>query len=234
MVITNYLRENYIKHNFKENKIIVLPDGANLPDKKVNLINFKDKFDLEIFYVGSLYEGRGIDILVNLSKKMTGKRFHIVGGNEEQVAHLKQITSTQKNIIFYGHVSHSQTKKFLHSADVLLAPYQNEVKIYGGGNTVKWMSPLKVFEYMSFKKPIIISNLPVFKGILKDKYNCLLVNPDKICEWKHSILKIEKDKRLAKKIAKQAFEDIKLKYSWDIRAKKVLSKFEKINRNEFI
>ena len=87
---------------------------------------------------------------------------------------------------------------------------------------------------MSFKKPIIISNLPVFKGILKDKYNCLLVNPDKICEWKHSILKIEKDKRLAKKIAKQAFEDIKLKYSWDIRAKKVLSKFEKINRNEFI
>ena len=234
VVITNYLRKNYIEHNFKENKILVLPDGANLPEKKINSIYFKDKFDLEIFYVGSLYEGRGIELLIKLAKKMTTKRFHIVGGNQNQVINFKKITSKQRNIIFYGHVSHSQTKKFLYSADILVAPYQSEVKVYGGGNTVKWMSPLKVFEYMSFKKPIIISNLPVFKGILKDKYNCLLVNPNKICEWKHSILQIERNKRLAKKIAKQAFEDIKFKYSWDIRAKKVLSKFGKINRNELI
>ena len=65
-----------------------------------------------------------------------------------------------------------------------------------------------------------------FKDYKKIKFDKKIKNNLKV--------KIEKDKRLAKKIAKQAFEDIKLKYSWDIRAKKVLSKFEKINRNEFI
>jgi len=40
-----------------------------------------------------------------------------------------------------------------NSCGVLLAPYQKEVAVGGGsGNTVDFMSPLKVFEYMSNKK----------------------------------------------------------------------------------
>ena len=46
---------------------------------------------------------------------------------------------------------------------ILLAPYQKDTIVPGGAITSDWMSPLKIFEYMSSKRPLISSNLEVLK-----------------------------------------------------------------------
>jgi glycosyltransferase involved in cell wall biosynthesis len=63
--------------------------------------------------------------------------------------------------------------------DVLLAPYLSDVEGHGRGrNIAEGMSPLKLFEYMAHGKPIVSSDLPVIREVLRDSVNSVLVSPD--------------------------------------------------------
>ena len=67
-------------------------------------------------------------------------------------------------------------------------PYQRNVSIgIKGSNTADWMSPLKLFEYMSSGVPIISSDLPVLREILEDRRNALLVPPKNFDSWDEAL-----------------------------------------------
>ena len=69
-----------------------------------------------------------------------------------------------------------------------MLPLQNYVSPDGGKADIsKWTSPMKMFEYMSYKKAIIASDLPVLQEILKDNYNALIVDSKNIELWKDAI-----------------------------------------------
>jgi glycosyltransferase involved in cell wall biosynthesis len=52
------------------------------------------------------------------------------------------------------------------------------VSVLGKGNTVGWISPLKIFEYIAAKRPIIASDLPVLREILTNGEPVPLVHPE--------------------------------------------------------
>lgn len=81
---------------------------------------------------------------------------------------------------------------------------------------------MKLFEYMSYRKPIICSNLPVLKEVMKDNYNCLLCEPEDVKDWEEAVLRFAKNNEFRKRIANQAFENFRLHYTWNQRAKKVI------------
>ena len=59
----------------------------------------------------------------------------------------------------------SQLESYRNAFDVLVAPYRREVQGLGGAtNLADWMSPLKIFEYMSRGLPILSS----LRGQAKD------------------------------------------------------------------
>jgi glycosyltransferase involved in cell wall biosynthesis len=84
------------------------------------------------------------------------------------------------------------------------------------------MSPLKVFEYMAAKKPIILSNLPVFNGIFTDGENALLASPESVNSWEMNLKRLRDDRVLSKKIAGNAYALFKQKHTWFARAWKVI------------
>jgi glycosyltransferase involved in cell wall biosynthesis len=83
------------------------------------------------------------------------------------------------------------------------------------------MSPLKIFEYMASKKAIVASDLPVLREILSET-NAILVAPDDLEAWKDAIRKL-KDNTLRKKLGSAAHKAFRSKYTWDIRARNVIS-----------
>ena len=124
--------------------------------------------------------------------------FHLVGGINEDIEFWKYYL--KKNLIlkmFISMVLFSpfEAIKYRNSFDILLAPYEKKVSIFGNSksDTSKFMSPLKIFEYMSHKKPIIASDLPVIREVLNDK-NSILVEPNNIELWIKSLKKLQYQK----------------------------------------
>jgi len=209
-----------------ESKILVAHDGFNSDwlkeDKKSFFMRENlslNNNDFVIGYVGSLYKGRGINLILKIAKHFKNDKTLIVGGDEKEICNIKQNFNEliHDNIHFIGYVKNSEVLGYLISCSILLMPYQTDLKTANNGiNTSQYMSPLKMFEYMASGRPIISSDFPVLKEILND-HNSILVEPDDLSSWVDAINKLKFDKKLRKKLASNAFDDVQ-KYNWLNRA----------------
>ena len=223
IVISQALKTMYLKNGYlNDDKIQVAHDGADEVldfENKIDLLGAKN--NLKVGYVGHLYKGRGVEIIIELAKKIDDITFHIVGGLDQDILYWKNYTNNLnlKNIFFYGFISPKDTTKYRNSFDIVLAPYAKEVTVEGKGDTSKFMSPIKIFEYMSNKKAIIASDLPVIKEVLNEK-NSILLDYDDINLWINSINKL-RDVNIRQSIANQALADF-YKYTWKNRIELVI------------
>lgn len=178
---------------------------------------------LKVGYVGNLYKGKGISMVVRLAERMPSVEFHVVGGKAEDIQRWKGAAAENENLLLHGYVKHSRVPDYLASFDVLLAPYQNEVLGSGGSTDLsRWMSPLKVFEYMSAGKPIVCSNLKVLREVLTDGETAVLCEPGNADEWEESIRWLDRNPEKASEIAQRAKELQRDRYTYDARAGRIL------------
>ena len=205
-------------------KIVSIHDAAPL-----SIIVENEKYKVisddrgNIGYVGHLYKGRGVQLILDLALGMPEFVFHIVGGKEEDIEYWKkQVDKSGSNIVFYGFVEPRYIPFIRSQMDILIAPYENKVSVSGNkGDTSKYMSPLKIFEYMSSKKPIVTSNHDVLKEVLEDHVDARLIDVNDLDLWKKTIINLFKDKILCEKLAASAFQKFQSNYTWDIRAQKI-------------
>lgn len=71
-----------------------------------------------------------------------------------------------------------------------------------------YTSPLKLFEYMALRRPIVASDLPATRKILNNN-NAVLIKPDT-------------PEELGNKIAEKPYQDVR-KYTWKNRSRKTVS-----------
>jgi glycosyltransferase involved in cell wall biosynthesis len=150
--------------------------------------------------------------------------FHVVGGDEGAVRDWKQRTSSP-NVTFHGFVSPAEAQRRMKDFDVVLAPYQPVVLVGDGDLDIgRWMSPLKLFEYMSHGKPILASDLPVLREVLKDGNNALLADPLDVTDWGRKLAQLAGDAALRARLGAAALRDLRGNYTWDRRAASILDK----------
>lgn len=229
--ITKALKSLVLKQfsNLPKNTIIVEPDAIDIErfegmidNKKMKMkLGFQDS-DYIIGYFGALLRGRGINLIIEIASKLPNFQFIIIGGRtEKRINEIKRMKMKEclDNVTIYGFISNSELRNYYSICDILLMPYQRKVELSGGGDTSKWMSPLKMFEYMATGKEIISSNLEVLKEILINRRNCILVDPDNVTQWIEAIRQIE---AMGPRFGKNAVEDVK-KYTWNKRVLRILS-----------
>jgi glycosyltransferase involved in cell wall biosynthesis len=175
-------------------------------------------------YLGHLYPGKGMELIEQLAPIRPRMTFHIVGGRPADVSRWRERTRAVPNIVYHGHVPHAETRRYLASMDVVLAPYQRVVVGSGGGaNLADWMSPLKIFEYMAEGKAILSSDLPVLREVLVDRSNALLRGPEDVAGWADGLSALETDARLRARIGAQGRNDLLERYTWNQRARAILA-----------
>jgi len=228
VVITHALKQ-YFESNVNElvGKVVVAHDAADLASFSVNPRRIeRKKNSCQVGYAGSLYPGKGMEVIGELPSKIPWATFHVIGGTGSDLENWKRRCADSNNIIFYGHHEPAKIPEFLQAMDILLLPNQKRVSVYGGdGDISSWTSPLKAFEYMAARKPVIVSRIPVLKEIFEHRVNALLCEPDNINEWVSAIEELISNNDLASDLSDMAFSHLVENHSWDRRAKDVLAGF---------
>ena len=205
-----------------EKKIHVLPSATGLQNKSWKGTIIKSKKNLNIGYFGSLEKTKGIDFLINLSKLDKKNNYYIFGGTNNNINTLKK-KIFHRNLNLQSHVPYNKLQNCLSKMDILVMPYdKNTIRSAGGiGNISKYMSPLKLFDYLAAGKIIIATKNNSLEEIVENKKNCILIEKLNTLNWQKEINSVLKNRLFYQNIAKNGF-NLSKKYTYDIRAKKFL------------
>jgi hypothetical protein len=221
-------------HGIAPTETIVLHDAApagleraDTTRQKQNLLeyipNANDSWNGICGYFGHLYAGRGVDIIELMARRRENILFVIFGGTDIDVRTRRQLNRDVNNLYFAGYVPHPVAQKMMRSVDILLMPYQEQVSIgVAGQDTARWMSPMKMFEYMAAGVPIISSDLPVLREVLRNGENALLVSPKDPAAWSDAVERVLNNNKLAKRLGDAAYNDYSAHHTWRKRAKAII------------
>lgn len=174
-------------------------------------------------YFGHLYAGRGIEIIEMMADARPSVAFLVFGGTDSDLA-MRRTSNRRSNLYFLGHRPHDFARKAMAAADVLLMPYQTRVSIgVREHDTARWMSPMKMFEYLASGVPIISSDLPVLREVLEHGRNALLVPPDCPELWLAALDRLVADPKLARRLGEAGHAEYLERYTWDHRARQLLA-----------
>jgi glycosyltransferase involved in cell wall biosynthesis len=230
--LTSFIKDLFVKAGILSANTVVAPSAVDLEEfsekKPKIIIDGTKEGDFVFGYIGTLKTmnmEKGVsDCLESLKFLDGGYKFLVVGGEEDDLEYYKKMSedlNIQDKVIFVGKVSYSEVSKYSSFCDVFVAPYpENEHYSF-------FMSPLKIFEYMASRKPIITTSLPSIKEVLKDGENAILVEPSNPKQLAESIIRLKNNPELGAKLAEKAFQDVKEKYTWDNRARKILDFIKK-------
>lgn len=235
IVISSRLRDALLEHHgIEPSRVEILHDAA--PGGMIRLPGaIRVKARRELFptlefqqrrlcgYFGHLYPGRGIDIILAMARRASDVDFLIAGGNPDDIARTREECSELENVFVVGHLPHPVARAAMSACDALLMPYQRSVSIgVAGHDTARWMSPMKMFEYMGAGVPIISSRLDVLEEVLEDRRNCLMVPPDDPGAWLAALREILDDDDLADLLGEAAHRDYIEHHTWASRACRIL------------
>ena len=200
-------------YRLDKTKYVILHDGCDLRDFK-----FKKKLKKKIkniYYFGSFYKGRGVELIKKLSLLTPEFNYYLYGLRDEKIV-------SCKNFKVFPIISYKKILNLISKADLLLMPYQSKISINSinfKDDISRFISPLKMFEFLATGIPIISSNIKVLREKLINGTNSLLVEEysDPIA-WKRAIMKLSNDYSLREKISKNAFSTAK-QNTWYDRSK---------------
>ncbi|MBK8166461.1 MAG: glycosyltransferase family 4 protein [bacterium] len=154
-------------------KLVVVPNGVTLdcfdPTPR------PDDGQVRFGFVGSLQVWHGIQVMIDafgsVLEQSPQAHLHIVGDGPlaPEVAATQRRAPHAARIHLHGPLRHTEIPAFLHSMDVLLAPYPSLPRFY--------FSPLKLFEYLAAGRAIVASDLGQIGEILEDGRNGCLLPP---------------------------------------------------------
>ncbi len=203
-------------------RIIVAHDGADEPSSSTAPAK---SMRFSVGYVGSLYEGKGVELVVDIARLCPWADFHIVGGSPSERLNIIAKRKPTPNVHFRGRIPHADVENALAGFNALLAPYQERVIAADGRtNTARWMSPLKIFEYMAVGQPIVASRIPAIEDLLKHNETALLCAPAKPRDWAQALRTLSRDRELARRLGDAARQRLIDRHTWERRAAYILDR----------
>ena len=198
----------------------------NLPDPEEARKTLNLRESCTVGYTGHLYPGRGIELLFELARLNPSISFVWAGGEALAIERWRKRLweADITNVQLLGFVPNNRLHLVHAACDIFLMPYARRISVSSGGDTARFASPMKVFEYFAANRAIISSDLPVLREVLNES-NAILVPPEDVHAWHNALKTLASDSSLRKNLAKQAGSDAG-KYSWCQRAQNALAGIE--------
>lgn len=225
--VSDPLAELLFSSGVPKKKIRVIPNGVRLHafethERSVIPVHLLRKLrgKIVIGYVGTFTVNHDVSSVVsgfaqallsipNLCLLLIGEG-RLVQHTKEEVRNL----GITNEVIFVGKVPHDYISAYIQLCHIMVNPMRQVYKESFVG------VPIKMFEYMAAKRPIISTDMPNLRQLLKD--SAIFVPPGNAEKWGEAFLMLARDGELRDKKGKQAFELLKKhNYTWEENARKV-------------
>jgi glycosyltransferase involved in cell wall biosynthesis len=148
----------------------------------------------------------------------------LVGGRPSQINHLKRTyhrLGLNNNVEFAGWTNFNQIPSYINLSTLCIIPHKKN------GHTDTTI-PHKLFQYMLFEKPVIVTNCLPLERIIRETKCGIIVKSDNSRCMANAIMNLYNNPKLAKKFGKNGKIAVINKYNWKIEEKKLLKIYEKI------
>lgn len=187
-----------------------------------------------ILYVGTLADWQGLFLLLEALPHVRAQVplvLHIVGsGRARQRRRLQRRVSRlglEECVFIEEPVRHTQIPALIQRADVCVAPLG-----YNERNVTQGCCPLKVIEYMGCGRPVLASNLPVVRELLRDGVEGLLFEPDNAEDLARRLCTLLLDRTLAEQLASAAARRAHANLRWDTAQDSLLALYDQLLGSE--
>lgn len=215
-----------------EEKILTIPNAVDISDYEPEIQKYEARKQVGLpldknlaIYTGSLFVPKGSHLLAKASAYFEGEVI-LVGGKPDEVEEMRDFVRKNElsDVTIVGHVKPRLVPLYQFAADVLVLPPL--AGNYERRHQAEFTSPLKLFEYMAARRPIIASRLSSIEDILTHDENALLVEPGDPKVLGEGIGQLLNDSRRAARLTDNAAETVR-QYTWEARAAKILDRLSK-------
>ena len=206
---------NTVRKSFYEKKIF-----------KKSISNcYKDKF--VVLYIGDTHLRRGLLTAINatnkLSKKIKNFKLVIVGVNSTDSILKDRVSQLKINefVDFVGWKNPSFFSSYIINSDICISPlYRNQHH--------DTTYPNKIFQYMSFGKPVIVSNAIAQKEII-ERANAGLVHEEKNeNDFANKVLELYHNKEKSQQLGTHGKKFIENEFSWEITSQDLIKLYNEL------
>jgi glycosyltransferase involved in cell wall biosynthesis len=210
-------------------KIVLVPNGVNIQFLDPKLHESKRLFpNFTVGFVGSLYPWAGLDLLMEAIYELQTKSYQIflvvIGDGKMRQAWEKQAQKLglKQQVQFLGRLSWQEVPQYIAGFDI---GYSGQIQLQMGK---MYLSPMKLYEYMSMAKPVVASAFEDAKRLVVEGETGFLFEPNDKNSLKQALIKAFSAQNKLQEMGIKARQQIELNHSWTNRVQVLIQESDRI------
>ncbi len=212
-------------------KVTVIPNGVDARAFQTwRPASADERSAPTILYIGTLADWQGLGTLIEAMPLVVAERpvrLRILGrGRKRQRKQLEKQArrlGVEEAVIIEAPLAHRLVPTAIAEAAVCVAPLG-----YNERNVTQGCCPIKLLEYMACARPIVASNLPVVRELVRPDVDALLFTPDDAHDLARCLLTLLDDSTLAERLARSAAARARAEFTWQAAQQRLLDVYREV------
>ncbi len=230
-VSPNFAKDIIDKNNIEKEKMILVPNTVRKSFFKEAIYSdvIKEKYSNKyvVLYLGDTNIRRGLLTAIRatefLSKQIANFKLVIVGQNTTDSI-LKEETkklNLESFIDFEGWQDVSLFPSYIVASNICISPLYRSIQ-----HDVAYAN--KIFQYMSFGKPILVSNAIAQKEIVERVHSGLVHQEKNKEDFSSKVLELYQNKEKAIELGKKGKQFIENEFSWEVTSQALVKLYNEL------
>src|SRR5688500_13906251 len=227
---SNVTRDYIASLGLDRKRVTVIPNGVSPSDFSASPLPSREGRVPTLLYIGTLADWQGLEVVIKALPKILEKQpvqLRIVGRgrSRQRKILLKQIRKlgVEGSVQVEAARPHHEIPALIAESDICLAPLGLNDR-----NVTQGACPIKVLEYMASARPLIASNMPIVRELVREDMDALLFSPSDPEDLARQVLALLNDFQLSQRLSASASERALTKFTWHEAQKKLLKVYEKL------
>src|SRR5215216_306790 len=225
---SNVTRDYIASLGLSRKLVTVIPNGVSPSDFPPSPLPAREGRVPVLLYIGTLADWQGLEVVIKALPRILEQqnvRLHIVGRGRSRQRKLlsKQIRKlgVEGSVVVQPAVPHHDVPALIAQSDICIAPLGLNDR-----NVTQGACPIKVLEYMASSRPLIASNMPIVRELVREDVDALLFSPSDPDDLAHQVLRLLNDLELSQRLSNSAAERALRKFTWHEAQKKLVKVYE--------